>query len=93
MLTLGFALAEFRVRRASLAVGLGLGRLALGFGIALGVSELLGLTGIARSYARVADAADLVQEMLLQIWKGLPRFEGRSSEATWVSRSNTLASS
>ena len=49
LLTLGFALAEFRVRRASLAVGLGLGRLALGFGIALGVSELLGLTGIARS--------------------------------------------
>ena len=49
LLTLGFALAEFRVRRASLAIGLGLGRLVLGFGVALGVSEILGLTGIARS--------------------------------------------
>ncbi len=49
LLTLGFALAEFRIRRASIAIGLGFGRLALGFGVALGVSELLGLTGIARS--------------------------------------------
>jgi predicted permease len=49
LLTLGFALAEFRIRRASIAIGLGLGRLALGFGVALGVSELLGLTGVARS--------------------------------------------
>lgn len=49
LLTLGFALAEFRIRRASIAVGLGLGRLALGFVIALGVTELLGLTGVARS--------------------------------------------
>ncbi len=49
LLTLGFALAEFRIRRAPLAIALGLGRLALGFSVALGVSEVLGLTGIARS--------------------------------------------
>lgn len=49
LLMLGFALAEFRLRRAPVALGLGLGRIALGFVVALGVSELLGLTGIARS--------------------------------------------
>ena len=49
LLTLGFALAEFRIRRASIAISLGLGRLVLGFSVALGVSELLGLTGVARS--------------------------------------------
>jgi hypothetical protein len=49
LLTLGFTLAEFRLRRAPVALGLGLGRIALGFTVALGVSELLGLTGIARS--------------------------------------------
>ena len=42
--------------------------------------------GIARSYARGADAGDLFQEMLLQIWNGLPSFEGRWSKNTWVYR-------
>ncbi len=42
--------------------------------------------GIARSYARGADAGDLFQEMLLQIWNGLPGFEGRSNKNTWVYR-------
>ena len=42
--------------------------------------------GIARSYARGADPSDLFQEMLLQIWKGLPGFEGRSSGNTWAYR-------
>ena len=42
--------------------------------------------GIVRSYARGADASDLYQEMLLQIWKGLPGFDGRSSGNTWVYR-------
>ena len=42
--------------------------------------------GIVRSYARGADENDLFQEMLLQIWKGLPGFEGRSSKNTWVYR-------
>ena len=42
--------------------------------------------GIVRSYARGADESDLFQEMLLQIWKGLPGFEDRSSKNTWVYR-------
>jgi len=49
LLTLGFALAEFRIQRVPLAVGLGLGRIALGFTLALVVSALLGLDGVARS--------------------------------------------
>ena len=48
LLILGFCLAELRIKRAPLAVGLGLSRLLLGFGVALVVSHLLGLTGIAR---------------------------------------------
>ncbi|HSG63840.1 MAG TPA: AEC family transporter [Gammaproteobacteria bacterium] len=49
LLTLGFALAQFRLKRAPVALGLGLGRIVLGFAVALGVSALLGLTGVARS--------------------------------------------
>ena len=40
---------------------------------------------IARAYAG-ADWPDLQQEILLQIWKGLDRFEGRSSGHTWLYR-------
>lgn len=40
---------------------------------------------IARAYAG-ADAKDLEQEILLQIWRGLDRFEGRSSAGTWLYR-------
>ncbi len=46
LLILGFCLAELRVKRGPLA--LGLARLSLGFGVALVVSQLLGLSGIAR---------------------------------------------
>ena len=49
LLMLGFALAEFRVQRVPMAIGLGVGRIVLGFMVALGVAELLGLTGVARS--------------------------------------------
>ena len=49
LLTLGFALAQFKVRRGPVALGLGLGRIALGLAVAIGVSALLGLTGVARS--------------------------------------------
>lgn len=49
LLILGFALAGFRVRRVRVALGLGVGRIVLGFAIALGVSRLLGLEGVARS--------------------------------------------
>jgi len=43
------------------------------------------LTAISRSYAR-CDADDLLQEILLQIWRGLDRFENRSSIDTWCYR-------
>jgi len=49
LLTLGFALAQFRVRRARVAIGLGVGRIAVGFTVAMAVAALLGLTGVARS--------------------------------------------
>jgi RNA polymerase sigma-70 factor (ECF subfamily) len=41
---------------------------------------------IARAYAPAADAQDLYQEILLQIWKSLDRFEGRSQPDTWAYR-------
>lgn len=41
---------------------------------------------IARAYAAGADAQDLYQEILLQIWKSLYRFEGRSQPDTWAYR-------
>lgn len=44
------------------------------------------LLAIARSYAPGAEAEDLYQDILLQLWRSLPSFEGRSSVATWVYR-------
>lgn len=43
------------------------------------------LAGIAHAYAG-ADADDLLQEILLQIWRSLASFEGRSSVDTWCYR-------
>lgn len=40
---------------------------------------------IARAYAG-ADSDDLLQEILLQIWRSLASFEGRSSIDTWCYR-------
>jgi len=48
LLTLGFSLAEFRVKRLPVAVGLGFARMALGFAMAATIAALFGLTGIAR---------------------------------------------
>ena len=47
-----------------------------------------GLVGrVARAYAgNETDCEDLVQEVLLQLWRSLPRFEGRASPSTWVYR-------
>jgi RNA polymerase sigma-70 factor (ECF subfamily) len=44
------------------------------------------LQGLARSFAAGADRDDLYQEMLLQIWRSLDGFAGRSNPDTWVYR-------
>jgi RNA polymerase sigma-70 factor, ECF subfamily len=44
------------------------------------------IIAIARSYARTHEQRDLCQEILLQMWKGLDGFEGRSAPGTWVYR-------
>jgi len=42
--------------------------------------------GIARVYAVGSEVEDLVQEICLQVWRALPRFEGRSAPGTWAYR-------
>jgi len=42
--------------------------------------------GIARCYALPAERDDLLQEMLLQIWRSLPRFKQQSQIDTWAYR-------
>jgi RNA polymerase sigma-70 factor (ECF subfamily) len=44
------------------------------------------LVRIARAYGGGDAWRDLHQEILLQVWKGLPRFEQRSSASTWLFR-------
>jgi len=42
---------------------------------------------VAKSFtSSVADESDLVQEMLLQLWQSLPRYEGQCKLTTWVYR-------
>jgi RNA polymerase sigma-70 factor (ECF subfamily) len=42
---------------------------------------------VARAYTfTVEDCQDLIQEILLQIWRSLPQFQGRASASTWVYR-------
>lgn len=42
---------------------------------------------VARAYTFTPDdRQDLVQDILFQVWRTMPRFEGRSSAATWVYR-------
>ena len=44
------------------------------------------ISAIARSFAPLDERPDLCQEILLQIWKGLDGFQGRSALSTWVYR-------
>ena len=42
---------------------------------------------VARAYSGTADdCQDLTQEILLQVWRSLPKFQGRASTATWSYR-------
>jgi RNA polymerase sigma-70 factor (ECF subfamily) len=45
-----------------------------------------------RMLASVHDADDAVQEALIRAWRGLPRFEGRSSIRTWLFKIATNSS-
>jgi len=44
------------------------------------------ILAISRSYAPAGEREDLCQEILLQMWKGLEGFQGRSAPSTWVYR-------
>ena len=41
---------------------------------------------IAQQYAPAGEAADLFQEIQVQLWAGLDRFKGRASPETWAYR-------
>lgn len=42
---------------------------------------------IARAYTTSAvDRQDLVQEILMQVWRSLPKYLGQSSQSTWIYR-------
>ncbi|WP_366918985.1 sigma factor [uncultured Gimesia sp.] len=42
---------------------------------------------VARAYTLTSEECqDLAQEILLQAWRSLPKFEGRASAATWFYR-------
>ena len=42
---------------------------------------------VARAYTLSAeDCQDLAQEILLQVWRSLPQFQGRANAATWFYR-------
>ncbi|MDG3007392.1 RNA polymerase sigma factor [Paludisphaera mucosa] len=42
---------------------------------------------VARAYTFTnEDRQDLVQEILLQVWRSLPQFQGRAGAATWIYR-------
>jgi RNA polymerase sigma-70 factor (ECF subfamily) len=44
------------------------------------------IIAIARSYAAPSDVPDLIQEILLQIWRSLEQFRGQASIDTWTYR-------
>lgn len=44
------------------------------------------LQRVARSYAPVGEHEDLLQDMLAQVWRSLPGFDGRAKLSSWVYR-------
>jgi len=45
------------------------------------------LVKVARAYTiNPEDGEDLLQEILLQVWRSLPQFQGRAGASTWVYR-------
>jgi RNA polymerase sigma-70 factor (ECF subfamily) len=43
-------------------------------------------TGVARAYAHASESEDLLQEIVMQVWRSLASFEGRSRIDTWAYR-------
>ncbi|MEM9305476.1 MAG: sigma-70 family RNA polymerase sigma factor [Pseudomonadota bacterium] len=50
------------------------------------IDNAASLERIARRYAGPNDWQDLLQEITVNLWRGLDRFEGRSALSTWVYR-------
>lgn len=48
--------------------------------------HLAALRRISRAFAQPADQHDLLQELMVAVWRAWPRFENRSSAATFVYR-------
>jgi RNA polymerase sigma-70 factor (ECF subfamily) len=48
--------------------------------------HLAALRRISRAFATGADQHDLMQELMLAVWKARPRFQGQSAPATFVWR-------
>jgi RNA polymerase sigma-70 factor (ECF subfamily) len=44
------------------------------------------LRRVARAFAEPADQHDLMQELMLAVWRGRPRFRGESADTTFVYR-------
>ncbi len=48
--------------------------------------HLAALRRISRAFAQPADQHDLLQELMVAVWRAWPRFEGRSGAATFIYR-------
>lgn len=48
--------------------------------------HLAALRRISRAFAQPADQPDLMQELMLAVWSARPRFQDRSTAATFVYR-------
>lgn len=48
--------------------------------------NLRSIRRIALSYTNFSDAEDLMQEILIQLWRSFPKFRGDSKPETWLYR-------